>query len=118
MFPLNPQGIGHPIDVVEVGNHLDGIQDIAVREALFPQGFDIPAAHRSGRPRHPHSKPAQRFLASGKLGPAVITLNLFGQFRVSCFLTEILPVRFNSIKALVRPGDNGGQHFPVGAREA
>jgi hypothetical protein len=85
---------------------------------MFPQRIDIPAARGGGRPRYLHSKPAQRFLACGKLGPAVIMLNLLGQLLVSCFLTEILPVRFNSIKALVRPGDNGGQHFPFGAREA
>jgi len=42
-------------------------------------------------------------------------LDVLGQLFVSCFSTEILPVRFDSIKAAIRPGDDCGQHFAVGA---
>jgi hypothetical protein len=45
-------------------------------------------------------------------------LDVLGQLFVSCFLTEILPVRFDSIEAVVGPGDNRGQHFAFGARKA
>jgi hypothetical protein len=85
---------------------------------MSAQGFHIPAADRSGRARYPHGKPAQCLLPSGKPGPAVIMLDPLGQVFVPCFLTEILPVRFDSIKALVGPGDNCCQHFALGARKA
>jgi hypothetical protein len=45
-------------------------------------------------------------------------LDVLGQLFVSCFLTEILPVRFDSIEAVVSLGDNRGQHFAFGARKA
>jgi hypothetical protein len=44
-------------------------------------------------------------------------LDVLGQLFVSCFLTEILPVRFDSIEAVVGLGDNRGQHFAFGARK-
>ncbi len=115
---VNAQRIGNSIDVVEVGNDLDGVQDVAVRESKFAQAFHFLAAHRSGRARHLHGELAQRLLAGGKSRPAVIMLDVLGQLFVSCFLTEILPVRFDSIEAVVGLGDNRGQHFAFGARKA
>ena len=115
---VNTQSVGDSIDVVEVGNDLDGVQNVAVRESIFPQGFYIPAADGSGRARHPQGEPAQRLLPGGKLGQAVIMLDVLGQLFVACFLAEILPVRFDSIKAVVGPGDNRGQHFAFGTRKA
>jgi len=61
---------------------------------------------------------AQGFLACGQPGPTVVAFDLLCQFLVPCFLTEILPVRFNSIKTLVGPGDHRGQHLALGARKA
>ena len=115
---VNTQSVGDSIDVVEVGNDLDGVQTVAVRESIFPQGFYIPAADGSGGARHPHGEPAQRLLPGGKPGQPVIMLDLLGQLLVPCFPTEILPVRLDSIEAVVGPGDNGGQHFAFGARKA
>jgi hypothetical protein len=117
-FGVNAQGVGNSIDVVEVGNNLDGVQDVAVRESEYAQAFHFSAAHRSGRARHPHGELAQRLLAGGKFRPAVIMLDVLGQLFVPCFLTEILPVRFDSIEAVVGLGDNRGQHFAFGARKA
>jgi hypothetical protein len=45
-------------------------------------------------------------------------LDVRGQLFISCFLTEILPVRFDSIETVVGPGDNRGQHFAFSARKA
>ena len=68
--------------------------------------------------RPAHGELAQRLLAGGKFRPGVIMLDVLGQLFVSCFLTEILPVRFDSMRAVVSLGDNGGQHFAFGARKA
>ena len=97
---------------------MNGVQDIAIREAVFPQSLQIPASDGGRRPRHTHGKPAQRPLPRGKLGPAVIMLDVLSQLLVPCFLTEILPVRFDSIKAVVGPRNHRGQHFAFGARKA
>ena len=45
-------------------------------------------------------------------------LDVLSQFLIPCFPTEILPVRFDSIKAVVGPGDHGSQHFAFGTRKA
>jgi len=95
---VNSQSVRDSIDVVEVGNDLHGVQDVAVRESVSAQGFHIPAAERGRRSRHLLGEPAQRLLAVGKPGPAVIMLDVFGQLFVPGFLTEILPVRFDSIQ--------------------
>jgi hypothetical protein len=76
------------------------------------------AADGCGRARHLRGKPAQRLLPGGKLGQAVIMLNVLSQLFVPCFPTEILPVRLDSIKAVVSPGDNRSQHFAFCARKA
>ena len=110
--------MGDSIDVVEVGNDLDGVQDVTVRESTFAQAFHIPAAARSGRTRHPHGELAKGLLAGGKFRPAVIMLDVLGQLFVPCFLTEILSVRLDSIETVVGLGDDCGQHFAFGARKA
>ena len=115
---INTQSVSDSIDVIEVGNHLNGVQDVAIRESVFPQSFYIPAADGGRRPRHPHGEPAQRLLPGGKLGQPVIMLDVLGQLLVPCFPTEILPVGFDSIKAVVGPGDHRGQHFAFGTRKA
>ena len=117
-FGVNAQGVGNSIDVVEVGNDLDGVQDVTVRESTFAQGFNIPAADHIGRTRNPHGELAQRLWAGGESRPAVVMLDVLGQLFVPCFLTEILPVRFDSIEAVVGPRDDRGQHFAFGARKA
>jgi hypothetical protein len=45
-------------------------------------------------------------------------LDVLSQLFIPCFPTEILPVRFDSIEAVVGPGDNRGQHFAFGTRKA
>jgi len=83
---------------------------------MFSQAFYIPSADGRGRARHPHGEPAERLFPGGKPRQTVILLDMLRQFLVPCFPTEILPVRFDSIKALVGPGDHRGQQFPFGAR--
>ena len=114
-FQIDSQGVSDSIDVVEVRDHLHGIKDVAVPEAVFSQVFYIPAADGGGRVGHPHSEPAERLLPGGKPGAPVVSLHLRRKLFVPCFSTEILPVRFDSIKTLVSPGDHRGQHFPFGA---
>jgi hypothetical protein len=43
-------------------------------------------------------------------------LDVFGQLCVAAFRTEILPVSFDSIEAVVRPGDDHGQQFTLRPR--
>jgi len=58
------------------------------------------------------------FLAARKLGAAIVVLDVLGQLGVPCFVTEILSVRLDSVKAVVGPGDHGGEEFALGAGKA
>ena len=60
---VDAEGVGDAIDVIEVRDHLDGVQDVAVAEAMQAQGFDVLLPDRRRRPRHP----------LGKLGEALLT---------------------------------------------
>ena len=51
---------------------------------------------------------AQRLAAWREAGEFVVVLNVLDEFLVLGFPTEILPVRFDSIEAVIRPGDYGG----------
>lgn len=117
-FGVNPQGIGDAIDVVEVGNHLDGVQDIAVGEPVLAEGFDILTPQRRREARHPLCKLDQGLLARRESCSPPVFLEMLGQRRVAGFSTEILSVCLDSIETLVGPGDDGCQHFSLRPREA
>ncbi len=117
-FRINAQGVRDTIDVIEIGDHLHRVQDVAVRKAVFAQGLDVLRANGRGSARDQFSKLAQRFLAWLEFGKEIVVLDVLSEFFVLCFLTEILPVGFDSIKTMIGPGNHGGQHFTLRARQA
>jgi hypothetical protein len=60
----------------------------------------------------------ERLLARRELGAPIVVLDVLGQLGVTGFDTEILPVSFDSVEAIVGPGNHRAQHFPFGARQA
>ena len=114
-FRINAQRVGDAVDVIEIGNDLDGVEDVAVGQAVFAQLVHVPFPHRGGFARHELGEFPERPFARRKFGARVIVLDVLGQRGVAGFLTEILPVRFDSIKAVIRPGNYGPQQFPFGA---
>jgi hypothetical protein len=85
---------------------------------MLSQGDDVLLAGGCGRPRDKFRKLAERLFSGRELRPQIIVLDVLGQLRVPSFLTEILPVRFDSIEAVVRPGDHRSQHLALGARQS
>lgn len=114
---IDPEGVGDAIDVVEIGDHLDRVQDVAVAQPVLAQGVEVLAPDGGGRAGQKLGEFAERLLARRKFRPPVIVLDVFGQLRVGGFRTEILPVGFDSIKAVVGPGDHRAKHLALGAGE-
>ena len=117
-FGIDSQGVGDAVDIVEVGDHFDRVQDVAVGEPVFAQGLEVLWADGRGSACHQLSELAQRLLARRELGELIIPFDLLGQVGVLRFPTEILSVRLDSIETVVGPGDHRRQHFALGPRQA
>src|ERR1051326_5981124 len=50
-FRVDAQGVGHAIDVIEIGDNFHGVQDIAVAEAVFAKSVNMLLADRGGSAR-------------------------------------------------------------------
>ena len=41
-FGIDAEGVGDAVDVVEIGDNFNGVQDVAVAQALLPQRIEVP----------------------------------------------------------------------------
>jgi len=115
-FGVNAEGVRDAVDVIEISNYFDGIEDVAVAQAMPAKRIDVLFANAGRCARHEVGEFCQRLAARGQPGPQIIVLDVFGQLCVAAFRTEILPVSFDSIEAVVRPGDDHGQQFTLRPR--
>ena len=116
-FGVDAEGVGDAIDVIEIGDHFNRVQNVAVGELVFAQGFQVLRANRGGRARNEFGKFAERLLAGRQFRELVVVLDVLGQLGILRFLTEILSVRFDSIETMIGPGNDRGQHLALGPRE-
>jgi len=116
-FGVDAQGIGNAVDVIEVGDDFDRVENVAVAQAVLAQRLKVSCLQCPGSARHQLRESAQSLLARGEVGAIVIVLDVFGQLYIVRFGTEILPVSFDSIEAVVGPGSHGGQHLTLGPRK-
>lgn len=117
-FGVDAQAVGDAVDVVEIGNHLDRVEDVAVAQPVFAQRIEVLGPDGGRRARQKLREFAERLLAWREPDPPVIVLDVFGPLRVAGFGTEILPVSFDSIKTVVRPGDHRAEHLALRPRQA
>ena len=115
---IDAERVRNAIDVIEIGNHFHRVKNVTIGKTVPTQGFQVLRADGGRRASHKFRKLAQRFLARQEFGEAVIVLDVLGEFRIFAVLTEILSVRFNSIKAVVRPRNHRPQHLALGAGQA
>jgi hypothetical protein len=114
-FRVDAQRVGDAVDVVEIGDDFRGVQDVAVTQAMLAKGIDILFADGGGSARDEVGEFCQSFAARRQIGLEIVVLGVLGQFLVAAFYTEILPVSFRSIEAVVGPGDDDGQQLAFGA---
>ena len=79
------------------------------------QRFQVLAAHLGGRARQRFGEFSERALPRRQPRAAIIALDLLGQLRVAAFLTEILSVGLDSIKAAVDLRHHRAQQLALGA---
>ena len=117
-FRIDAESIGNPVNVVEIGDHLHRIEDVPVVQSVQAEGLQVLRANRGRSASEQLGEFAQGLLTWSKPGEFVVVFDVFGKLRIVSFLTEILSVCFDSIEAMVRPGNNSRQHFAVGAPES
>ena len=113
-FRIDAQSVGDSIDVIEIGDDFHGVQDVAVAEAVFAKSLDMLLANGGERASDKFGESGQRFAAGPKPGMPIVVFDLFGEICVAAFRTEILPVSFDSIKAVIGPRDDHGQQLALG----
>ncbi len=113
-FGIDAEGVGDAVDVIEIGDDLDGVQEVAVAEAVLAQGIDVLLADGARCSRDEIGESRQGFAAWGESCLKIVVLHMLGQLRIAAFYTEILSVSFDSIETVVGPGDNDGQQFALG----
>ncbi len=94
---------------------MDGVEDVAIAQSLLAQGSQVSRANGGRPPCHQHGELRQSLLARNQSGAPVVALDLLGQLSIACFCTEILPVSFDSVETVVRPGNDCGHELALGA---
>ena len=82
-FRIDPESVCQAIDVIEVSDHLDRVQDVAVGQAVLAQRLDVLLAQGRRRARDALREFAQRLLPRGEPGASVIVLDVFGKLGVA-----------------------------------
>ena len=114
---IHPQAIGNPVDVVEVANDLRSITDGLRRKACSLQ-FCYIGLGGAMRVARQFFRPCTQCLID--IGQARFTPVLFeclGLLNVLDFITEVRPMGFLSVMAIVGGGNHCGQHLPLCARQ-
>lgn len=75
---LDADSVGHAIDVVEVGDHLDRVADRLVAPAVTPQAVDVRLLDRRGPERQPDGEVTERAERWFERRSAVVALGVVG----------------------------------------
>lgn len=70
---------------------------------MFAKGVNVPFADAGWTARDKFGELRQSFVARRQRGPQIAMLDVPGEDCIAAFCTEILPVSFNSIEAVVGP---------------
>ena len=116
-FGLKAQTIGDPIGVRIVGDNLDYVEDVTIREAGGSQGIDIGVIHRARRHcqfdrETQHGHPLWRQRCS-----CPVVFNRSGEFVVSEQPTQTAPVVDYSIVAVVLEAHDHGDDLALDLAE-
>ena len=112
-FGIDAEAVGDAVDVIEVGNNLNRVEDIAVAQPVFAKRVEILSPDSGRRARQQLGEFAERFLPRQEFCSVVIVFDMFGQPRVTGFRTEILPVSLDSVKAMIGPGHDSPEHLAL-----
>ena len=113
---VDADAVGDPVDVREVGDHLDRVVDRLVAEARGAQGLEVGRADRGGIARQRDGEVAERARPVRQVAAAVVVCRVDGP--VCCALgTEVVGVRARSVVAGVRVRDDRREQLPLLTRE-
>src|SRR5690348_18041276 len=78
-FGIDAQRVGHAVDVIEIGNDFNGVQDVAVAEAVFAKTVNMLLANRGGSACDELGESCQGLASGRKPGAPIVVFDLFGQ---------------------------------------
>jgi hypothetical protein len=116
-FEIDVKTVRDPVDVVEVRDHLDGVVDGAIVEAMTSQNIKVGFADAAGRLGQLDGIVAKSAVGRGEVGGRVINFDGLDEGVVLDLGPEVLRVGERSVMAIVDAGDNGGNEFAVKAAQ-
>ena len=112
---FDADGLGDPVDVVEVGDDLDRIVDRGVAPPLAAQARDVRLTDGRGPVRQEHGEVAERANPRLELRLPVVVGGVLRQLVCCALGTEVVGVRANSVMAVVRARNDDGEELSLGA---
>lgn len=80
---VDSQGVGHAVDVIEIGNYFHRIQDVAIIQGVLAQCLEVLGVNCGGRASQPFGEITERFLARRKRGELIVVLDTFSKLRIA-----------------------------------
>lgn len=116
-FEVDAKPVGDAVDVIEVGDHLCGIMDGTIVEALIAERLHVGFGAVGGRAGQFVGVVAQGAVGIRQVGGLVILANCVGEFVIIGLRPEVFRVGDRSVMAVVGAGDDGGEHFALSTRK-
>ncbi len=101
VFRVDPQSLGYPVDVVEIGDHLDTTGDTPVVETDSPEILDVFGSDSGRRASELFGKPDHRKGLVVESRRVPIDGHPVDQFVICDLGTEIVEVRRRSVVTIV-----------------
>ena len=116
-FGIDAQSIGEAIDVIEKACDVDDLEKCHVRESLPLQPLQVRSLH-SRRVESQLDREIQNHgVLCGESGLPVISFDLLDLSQIHTCVMEILPMSFNSVEAVIRPGNHDCDHLALSPAE-
>jgi hypothetical protein len=114
---LDADGIGNPVDVVEVRDHLNGVVDRRVGPSSAAERFDLRLVQGGRLVRQRDREVTESANARLEFRLPVVVRRMLGELVVCALGTEVVGMRTNSVVAVVRARDDNGEELPLRAGE-
>jgi hypothetical protein len=112
---LDSDSVRDAVDVVEVGDHLEGIVHGGVAPAEAPETGDVPRRRRGGPDGHLRREVAESANPRFEVLVAIVVGSVFGELLRGALGTEVVGVRPNSLVAVVRARDDHREELTLRA---
>lgn len=116
VLQIHSQAVSYPVDVIEVGDDLNGVVDRFVVKSKTAQVVDVLFIYSVRLARQLFSESQQGLCGISNRGSSPVGFDLRCQLFTD-LSPEVIPVGLSSVVTVVGFRDYDGEHFPRGSRQ-